>query len=147
MEDQLYDYRQLAIESKKNISLKSMLAVSPNFERLCQVEIERLQKKMEVEQKFLETDMVWKGSEEDLLELVTALYKAEALKQRNNKKISFDEMLRLFEKLFNYQLKGSRVLQETDVGQYKSHTPFLDRLKIAFEAYALERDEDKSKLN
>ena len=162
MEDQLYDYRQLEIESKKDISLKKILANSHNFEKLCIIEIERLQRKLERVQKYheepvedqhssnelpVEPGFIWKGSDADLLELVTALYKAEAIKRRDGKKISFEEMLRLFEKMFNYQLKGPRDLQLASMGPNKITTPFLDSLETAFEAYFHERDGDKSKLN
>jgi len=158
MEDQLYDYRQMEIESKKDLSLKEILYNSNNFEKLCVLEIERLQKKLELEKKYpiqpaaqitptLETGLVWKGSDAELLELVAALYRAEVLKSWKGEITTYEEILRVFEKLLNYQLKGPRTIHASTLKMDKSLTPFLDSLKIAFEAYSLEGDEDKSKLN
>jgi len=162
MQDQLYDYRQLEIEAKKDVSLKKIVSNSHNFEKLCTIELERLHKRLELEQKYPHNEAqhippgsqslpeslyTWNGSDADLMELVAALYKSGTIKRTDGGKITFDELLKWFEKLFNYQLKSQRTLQPNSMELDKSLTPFLDSLIIAFEAYSLEMDENKSKLN
>jgi len=158
MQDQLYDYRQLEIEAKKDVSLKKIVSNSHNFEKLCTIELERLHKRLELEQKYphhilpgsptlSESFFAWNGSDAELMELVAALCKSETIKRSDGKKTTFDELLQLFEKMFNYQLKGPRTLQPNSMELDKSLTPFLDNLIDAFEAYSLEMDENKSKLN
>ena len=154
--------KQLQLKSKKFSFFKDILSHSRNFEKFCTLELERLNVQLETDypypsgktdlsiQKNLlnhQTPYMWKGSDADLIELATALYKAEAISRKDGKPITLKDILNMFEQMFGYKIKDTGISHMNDNVYGKSRTPFLDSLIIAFEAYCLEQEENRANYN
>lgn len=158
----LSDFKQLQLKSKRFSFFRDILSRSRNFEKFCNIELERLHNQLETEynnppgsEPFTiskthlnhKSSYVWKGSDADMIELATALYKAEAIKRNDGKPITLKEIVNLFEQMFNYKVKETSFSHMNDRGHGGSMTPFLDSLMVAFEAYCLEQDENRTRYN
>lgn len=153
-----YEFEQWKIQNEKVdpewgfFTTKYNELYYPNFEKLCKIEIEKLQKTAAIEKsvqavitpvkqaeevKQLSTpDYVWKSSATDLLELVTALYQNKSIERKDGKPLTRKELIAHFEQMFNI------VIADTEGKLYKAtnrkinQTPFLDSLAVQFENYA-----------
>lgn len=158
----LNDFKQLQIKLTGFSFFKEKLLRSRNFEKFCNLELERLYNELEtgyqdppartnltIEKNQLtqQSPYIWKGSDADMIELATALYKSEAIKRKDGKPVTLKEILNIFEHLFGHKIKDASISRINDVMNEKSKTPFLDSLIIAFEVYCMERDENRARYN
>lgn len=161
----LYNFKQWQIyydekiETENGIRYKYSDIYYPNFEALCNLELEKLNKLLEMEQ--LENDITqppvqnfsedapppyrWNSSDTDLIELLTALFHSNAIKRRDNKKITRKELMNYFQEIFDIQLKDPEGMLSRATNRKKTMTPYIDKLKLAFENYAEGKVEKQSK--
>jgi len=160
LNDQLYDYRQMCLEPRKRSVMREARTLTKNFEKECQLEIERLHKKLELElkaaaiktteipesvtEKPLPSALTWKANDTDLLELVAALHKENIIVRKDKKPMSRKELIDFFSQLFDLQINNVEVKLARATNRNEK-TPFLDRLRAAFENYAEEKDEKQRK--
>ena len=159
--DLLYDFKQWQIEFDKKIETPNGIKYKytedyyPNFEVLCNLELERLYKKLEIEKEadeaFLPTvtnnsDNTkllyrWNLGDTDLLELITALYHSNSIKRKDNRKITRKELMIYFQEIFDTELKHAESKLSHTSDRKKTLTPYLDKLKNAFETFVEEKDD------
>jgi len=156
LEDRLKSYRQIIIKKKKDIIEKALLAQDKDFEKLCVIEIESLHRKLELElktnkhsfnsgaenkpDKDLSGNLIWKATGTDLLELLAALHKSESIQRKGGKPLTRKELIEYFQVLFGVEIKDVEGSLTRATGRKINMTPFLDRLKVAFENYAVEKE-------
>ncbi|MDP4238647.1 MAG: RteC domain-containing protein, partial [Bacteroidota bacterium] len=163
IQDRLYDYKQTKNMYKKDCIIEVMLSQSKDFEKLCTIELERLNKKLELElelkvgsikvsEKTLaqipkpETNTFnWNVSATDLLELIVALYKTESLKRTDGSSFTRKELIDYFQDLFGLEIKDVEIKLARATNRKMTMTPFLDKLKVAFENYAEVKEEKQQK--
>ncbi len=172
LNDRMFDFKQWQIRfdikesASKDFSNKSLFKYSPvyypNFELLCNNELARLNKKLEIEQialthKAFENnsmlsqednpsfDFTWTDSGTDLLELVAALYKKGSIQRKDGKITNRTELVKFFCQLFDLQIKDVEGTLSKATGRKMNITPFLDGLKLAFENYGVEKEEKQRK--
>ncbi len=168
IQDRLYDFRQWQLKYDKEDSLKITFSkyeskyqytseYYPKFEILCNTELERLNKKLELEKKALThkaikenptvihynepSPFTWTASDTDLLELVAALHKNNSIKRKDGKPLTRKELVDFFQQIFNIEIKDVEGKLNKATSRKKNMTPFLDSLKGAFESYAEEKEE------
>jgi len=159
MQDKLYDFKLMVLQSESNNYMKDRISYSPNFETLCLLEIDRYTKKLELEMKVMTVQKIeslqsmppatvtpysWNASVTDLIELVAALHKENIIERKNNKELTRKELIEYFGGLFDLQIKDVEVKLTKATNRYDK-TPFLDRLKQAFEDYGLEKEKKQRK--
>jgi len=158
--DQLYDYKQMSLEPQKKSVLKQINIFTGDFEKECCFEIERLTKKLELElkaaaiskvdipeampKKPLPSTLLWKANDTDLLELVVALHKDNIIERKDKKELTRKELIEYFSGLFDLQIKDVEG-KLTRATNRNDKTPFLDKLKLAFENYGQEKEEKQRK--
>jgi len=154
MQDRLYDFKFLRTQSEQSKYIKDRIIYAPDFESLCLLEIERFSKRLELEIKVLavqktETieskpastvDYTWNANVTDLLELVVALHQENIIQRKDKKKPTRIELTELFSRMFDVQIKDEEGKLNRASTRY-TKTPFLDRLKKAFENYGVEKEE------
>ncbi len=82
----------------------------------------------------------WKDSDTDLLELVTAIQKTNSLVRKDGNPLTRKELIDYFMDLFGRDIKNVEVKLARATNRNEK-TPFLDRLKLAFENYAEEKED------
>ena len=124
----------------------------PNFVQLCELELKRYEFDTEDSQKIniapfqhVKSDFSWSASDTDLLELVTALFLENALKHRDGTSFTRKELTSCFQELFGMEIKDVEVKLTRATNRKMSTTPFLDKLKLAFENYVQEKEEKQLK--
>ena len=132
----------------------------PNFEKLCNTELERLEMKIELEKKLSIPSIKtteskpsevepagnpykWNSSNNDLIELVTAMFMVNALKREDGKKITLTELTDFFEKLFNIEIKNDKGTRAYISDSFISRTLFLQKLMDGFKKYRDSKTEKK----
>lgn len=156
MQDELYDFRCMQLQTKENPYLEDKFMFTPDFEKLCLVEIDRFNKKLELElkvaalkntdnqegipSKHLTTPFAWNASITDLLELLVALHKENIIVRKDKEELTRKELVEYFSVLFDMPIKDVEVKLTKATNRYDK-TPFLDRLKKAFENFGLEKEE------
>ena len=127
----------------------------PNFVELCNLELERLNKELELEQKdqrksnvkhitpvetslhmpISETSLLsqfrWSASDTDLLELLAALHKSDSIQRRDGKPLTRKELVDYFQSIFGLEIKNMEVTL-TKAGNRNNNTAFLDMLAQEF---------------
>lgn len=157
LEDRLKSYRQTIIKKKKDIIEKTLLAQDIDFEKLCVIEIESLHKKLDLKLKtsaFTVTNLPekkdknnfrgslqWTASDTDLIELITALYYKQTIKQLDGQKLTRKNLLDYFQQIFGLEIKDVEGKLNRATNRKINKTPFLDSLKVAFESYSEEKSE------
>lgn len=133
----------------------------PNFEKLCKIELERLEKNIVLEQKMslsvpkmqdvdsqtkknIQSSYIWDSSDTNLLELVAALHKENIIKRKDKKDLTRKELIEYFSQLFDLQIKDVEGKLTRATGR-NDNTPFLDSLRIAFKNYGMEKEEKQRK--
>ena len=81
--------------------------------------------------KSYDLKLYWKGTDSDLLELVTALY-ASGVIESNRPKLERKELMSAFENLFNLRIKNREVKLHKVRERKKDPAAFLERLKQTF---------------
>ena len=124
---------------------------SPNFEKHCDIEIEGLKTKLELEKELnylingpapvykTPAQYTWNASDTDLLELSTALLKTNTITRKDGKKMTQKELREAFEAMLGMEIKSAKAKLSNAVQRKKISAPFLERLKTAFEKYTKER--------
>ena len=159
--DKLFFFKQWQIENDEKIETENGIKYKysdeyfPNFEALCQLELDRLYKKLEIENLIEETYQPpvrtesektqlhyrWNLSDTDLLELITALYHSNSIKRKDNRKITRKELMIYFQEIFDTELKHAESKLSHTSDRKKTLTPYLDKLKNAFETFVEEKDD------
>ena len=80
------------------------------------------------------TPYSWNASVTDLIELVAALHQENIIERKNKKELTRKELIEYFRGLFDLQIKDVEVKLTRATSRYEK-TPFLDRLKHAFENF------------
>ena len=127
-----------------------------DFEKLCQLEIVRLKKKLEIEDaqikhKAIENNRVviqttensnyhWNSSDTDFLELFAALYQNESIVRADGKPLTRKEMLDYFQSILGLEIKDVEGKLTRATNRKLNMTPFIDSIKSAFETYAREKE-------
>jgi hypothetical protein len=123
----------------------------PNFEKLCKVEIEKLEKLIKLESdlptelssdkilsestdKLTNSDYIWKSSATDLLELAAALYQNKSIERRDGKDMTRKELIEYFQALFNIEINDIEGKLSKASGR-NNNTAFLDNLSQQFRNY------------
>ena len=149
-----YDYIENPEKSKDYLYSKTYY---PNFELLCNIEIDRIDKKLSLQNnnqnsnnrdrlvltKPPETqqfNLKWNANDIDLLELLTSLYKAEVFTRKDGEELNRKDLINTFEKLLGIEIKNPEVKLTRATGR-NDKTPFLDKLKTAFENFGDEKEE------
>ena len=131
----------------------------PNFEELCNNELERLDfiegkiKKTQIPvqhaiiantetetQRFAQNTLKWSASDTDLLELLAALHKSDSIKRKDGKPLSRKELIEYFQNILGIEIKNMEVKLSRATSR-NDKTPFLDKLVMAFENYGEEKEE------
>jgi hypothetical protein len=159
MQDQLYDFKLMVLQSESNNYMKERISYSTDFEILCLLEIDRFTKKLELEMKVMAVQKIeslqsmppatstpysWNANVTDLLELVASLHKENIIERKDKKELTRKELIEYFGGLFDLQIKDVEVKLTKATNRYDK-TPFLDRLKHAFENFGLEKEEKQRK--
>lgn len=159
-EDKLKNYIQLKNKKKLNEIEKVRLSQDKDFEKLCRIEIESLHRKLDLEIKtknfhqknnsndlsdsIIKNELVWKSSATDLIELLTALYLNKSIERKDGQILTRKELMNFFLEIFDIQLKDPEGMLSRATNR-KKMTPYLDKLKQAFENYADDKLEKQSK--
>ena len=160
MQDELYDFRCMQLQAKESAYLDDKFTYTPDFEELCMVEIDRFNKKLELELKVaalknidnpegtsgknMSAPYAWNASDTDLLELVVALHKENIIQRKDKKELTRKEWIEYFTGLFDLQIKDVEG-KLTKATNRNDKTPFLDRLRTAFVNYGAEKEEKQRK--
>lgn len=166
----IYDFKQwqleydIKIETENGVKYKYTEELYPNYEDLCNIELDRLYKRLEIldlieppkpttnkenDKENDQTDLSdpgkpalrWSKSDTDLIELITALFHSESIKRKDNKNLTRKELLEFFEEILDIEVKHSESKLSRTSDRKKSLTPYLDKLKNTFENYVEEKDD------
>jgi len=157
IKDRLYDLQQWQIqydeENEENYLYTHIYY--PKFFKLCSLELQRLNERLDLELKYGKeltngketesgsTQYCWQASDTDLLELVTALYKEKAIRRKDGKEMSRKELLNCFESLFGMEVKNAESKLAKATERKNNPTVFLNRLQNAFNSYAEDKLDKK----
>ncbi len=156
----LIDFNQWKLQNDNTCYLEEGLVSDvyyPSFESLCNLEIKRIEKQIELDMKyahfspegnnvsvaqsseFFATGVPrvykWNGTDTDFLELFTALYRQEAIIRNDGASMPRKELLDYFQSIFGLEIKDVESKLSHASGKRSKLTPFLDKLVIAFEKY------------
>ena len=151
---------QLQYDIEEELGYKFTPYFYPNFENLCQMELDRLEKKFELEKKMniptikvIEPTLsekepanypyIWNCDNNDLIELVTAMFMVKAIKRDDDKKITQTELTDFFEKLFNLEVKNDKETRAYISDPLTTRPLFLEKLKKGFIQYREAKTEKK----
>jgi RteC protein len=127
----------------------------PNFSQLCAMELTRQEKMLEFESRILipsipiqslqaipilASKYVWKAKDTDLLELFCSLCLEDAIGRSDGGKMTRKELIGVFEDLFGIQIKDAEGKLNKATNR-NDKTPFLDKLRTAFQTYSRDKDE------
>jgi hypothetical protein len=120
------NYLYASILSEKNLGL-----FLERFERFQNEKTPSIQPK---------TKIKWQKTDTDFLELVTALYESKAV-NNESKNLSRKDAIKYFAEIFDIEIKDaeSKLTRATD--RKKDTSPFLTKLKEAFDSYCQKKDE------
>jgi hypothetical protein len=153
----LYEFEQWKIQNERvdnglNYTITDYhKLLYPNFEKLCKVEIEKLEKLIKLENdlpynvlpekiapeivdKSGSSDYIWKSSATDLLELAAALYQNKSVERRDGKDMTRKELIEYFQALFNIEINDIEGKLSKASGR-NNNTAFLDNLSQQFRNY------------
>jgi hypothetical protein len=155
-ENKLKNFRKLRQKKDKSHLEHMIVDKDPDFEALCMIEIESLNRQLDLELKtgmvFHSTkkdsessktittfELMWKSSDTDLLELMTAMYQAKSLQRRDGQNITRKDVFDFFSQIFGLEIKDPEGKLARATNRKMNLTPYLDSLKGAFEAYSEEK--------
>jgi len=160
--DRLYYFKQwqLQYDVEEMFLYKFSPTYYPNFEKLCQMELERLDKKLELEKKLnipsikviesrlpekepAKNPYKWNSSNNDLIELLTAMYMVNVLKREDGVKITHTELTDFFEELFNLEVKNDKATRAYISDPLTTRPLFLEKLKKGFNEYRESKTEKR----
>jgi hypothetical protein len=168
IEDRLIEFSQWQVEYDEVIYEEGIGSYRPstakyysNFEELCRLELERLRKKVEYEKEEQSRLVVasnpelnsenksfalkWNATDTDLLELITAFHRSNIIVRSDKKEMKRKDLIDFFSQLFDMEIKDVEVKLTRATNRKMSTTPFLDKLKLAFENYVQEKEEKQLK--
>lgn len=90
-------------------------------------------------EKNTSVNLLWKGSDHDLIELIAALMAAEKISTETGNKPNIVDIVRAFEDMFNIQVKAIYTKRGKVFDRCKETTPFLDSLKESYNHMLEER--------
>lgn len=128
----------------------------PNFEELCGLEIQRLEKHIEIEKMALTMQAIernpvtietrgqmpmykWNASNTDFLELFTALYHNKSIVCFSGELPTRKEVLEYFQQIFNIEIKDVEG-KLNKAGNRNRNTQFIDNLSQQFRNYVAEKE-------
>jgi hypothetical protein len=124
------------------------------FEDLCAIEIRRINKMVEIEQRLnsptpISTEQTaspfkWNSSDTDFLELFAALYQNESIVRANGKPLTRKEMQEYFQNLLSLPIKDVEG-KLTKAGNRNNNTVFLEKLAQQFRNYVSEKEAKNSR--
>jgi hypothetical protein len=130
----------------KNIAYLYSNTYYPNLVKLCEFELKRFEfgsvdslKTDSSPVQIVKSDFCWNATHTDLLELVTALFLDNAVKHKDGSVLKRKELMDYFQDLFGMDIKNVEVKLARATNR-NDKTPFLDRLTLAFENYAEEKE-------
>jgi 6-pyruvoyl-tetrahydropterin synthase len=160
--DRLYYFKQwvLQYDVEEMFLYKFSPTYYPNFEKLCKMELERLNNKLELEKKLSIPSIKtteskpsevepagnpykWNSSNNDLIELVTAMFMVNALKREDGAKITQTELTDFFEELFNLEVKNDKATRAYISDPLTTRPLFLEKLMGGFKKYRESKIEKK----
>lgn len=159
LEKRLKEYRQLRLKKDKSIFENILMQKDPDFESLCQIEIDSLHLQLDLEIKAnksfppadndtiikaelkpeWKSELMWKSSDTDLLELMTAMFQTKSLQRRDGQNITRKDVFDFFSQIFGLEIKDAEGKLARATNRKMNLTPYLDSLKGAFEAYSEEK--------
>ncbi len=154
--DRLFDFEQWQLQNDTLIHDRDFgnyyeLTVKyySKFEDLCAVELRRINKMVEIEQRLNSQTPIsveqtppfkWNSSDTDFLELFAALYQNESIVRADGKPLTRKEMLEYFQSILGLQIKYADSTLNKATNRKINMTPFIDSIKTAFEIYAKEKE-------
>lgn len=168
IQDRLFDFRQWQIKydvedntramfDRSNCKLKYTTEYYPKFEQQCKLELERLEKKHEIDKKKLtnkaieknpiiiqnivESPYKWNSSDTDFLELFAALYQNQSIARTDGKPLTRKEMQEYFQNIMSLNIKDVEGKLTKATNRKLNMTPFIDSIKAAFETYAKDKED------
>lgn len=152
IKNRMIDFEQWFIQNTPDLAkylFKETKYANAQFYRMCETELKRcavlseVNDTVKIQQVMVEKPMPykWTASDTDLLELVAALYKNESIQRKDGKPLNRKELLGFFEELFGLEIKDAEAKLTRATARKTNMTPFMDKLKLAFENYAEEKDE------
>ncbi len=151
--DEIEEYTDFKLKKQR---YKYSHKLYPNFEKLCGLEIERLEKQIEIEKTALTMQAIernpvtietrgqmpmykWNSSDTDFLELFTALYHSKSIVYFSGELPTRKEVLEYFQEIFNIEIKDveGKLYKE---GNRQKNTPFIDKLSQQFRNYVAEKE-------
>lgn len=151
--DRLFDFEQWQLEYDPQVYDEDIGMYNeytnmyyPNFEKLCAIELRRLEKQMEIEKRMpvqpaatityrpAEQPYRWNATDTDFLELFAALYQNESIARKDGSSLSRKEMLEYFQGVLGLEIKDVEG-KLNKAGNRNANTPFLDNLAQQFRNY------------
>ena len=155
--DRLFDFKQWQLQHDnyiENIDLGNFYELTykyySKFEKLCAIEIQRINKISEVERhtnitspKELEPIVLpykWQATDTDFLELFAALYQNQSIVRTDGKPLTRKELLEYFQSILGLQIKDAEG-KLNRAGNRNENTAFLDTLAQQFRNYVATKEE------
>lgn len=157
LEDRLKSYRQIQNKKKKDEIEKIMISQDVNFEKLCVIEIDSLNRKLDLDlktnayrntqeaivktEKNVPDNLIWKSTGTDLLELLTALHLNKSIQRTDGEVLTRKDLIEAFEILLKVKIKDPEGKLTKATNRKINMTPFIDSIKTAFETYAKDKED------
>lgn len=155
IKQRLIDFEQWQIKNNLMDNDSFWGSVNPGraeFAKLCRSEMKRYpvgkDENIRIEPTQKQTEQKpykWAMTDTDFLELFTALYQNECIKRKDGKNFTRKELTDYFQELFGLEIKDVEGKLTRATGRKMNMTPFLDRLKLAFEKYTEEKEKKQLK--
>lgn len=139
------DYQLGMITNKRQwlYDLEKLFELNPNLVRYYKGALEKFipnaiaDKLSNLQNKKSENNLVWKGTETELLELVVALTHSGKVVNKEGKSVRAD-VIRAFEDLFGEKFKNEKGLLQMTKNRKKEKAPFLKLLAHSFESWLVD---------
>lgn len=155
--DRLFDFKQWQLQHDnyiENIDLGNFYELTykyySKFEKLCAIEIQRINKISEVERHTIITSpkepepilfpYKWQATDTDFLELFAAIYQNESIVRTDGKPLTRKELLEYFQSILGLQIKDAEG-KLNRAGNRNENTAFLDTLAQQFRNYVATKEE------
>lgn len=151
--DELEEYTDFKLKKQR---YKYSHKLYPNFEKLCGLEIQRLENQIEIEKTALTMQAIernpvtietigqtpiykWNASDTDFLELFAALFHNQSIVRVDGKAPTRKEVLEYFQQIFNIEINDVEG-KLYKAGNRNKNTPFIDKLSQQFRNYVAEKE-------
>lgn len=155
--DRLFDFKQWQLQHDnyiESIDLGNFYELTykyySKFERLCAIEIQRINKISEVERHTNITSpkepepilfpYKWQATDTDFLELFAALHQNQSIVRTDGKPLTRKELLEYFQSILGLQIKDTEG-KLNRAGNRNENTAFLDTLAQQFRNYVATKEE------